>query len=214
MGTISASSIADRASALLNDLNKVHWSGPFLMDGINTAQREIVRLKPVANTLTFNYQTVPGTKQTIPAGNLSLVHAGRNMGADGATSGRVITFVDKHKLDQYLPDWQAAPANSEAVHYTQIKGENKDFYLFPPQPNTPWEIEITCNVLPDNVLDASDPITLDDEYQDAIFYYIMFYSHSQESKSAEKSKAAGFYNLFLTTLGIQQSTEATNKAPR
>lgn len=214
MGTVTALDLIQRANKTLNDIAGTRWDNELMLDALNVGQREVVRLKPDAYLITETVKLVSGIKQTIPAGRMNLHAVTRNMGTDGSTPGDVVTYVPKDTMDQYQRGWTQATSAATVVHFTLVRDQKKTFYVFPPQPSSgQGYVEIECVGLPADV-GLTDPITLDDEYQDAMYYYMMSYALTIENKAADKNKAAGFYTMFTNALGMQSQGEKMTEAAR
>lgn len=213
MGTITAQSIIDKAEATLFDDANVRWTASELLGHLNDGQRELVAIKPDANSVNAVLALVAGTRQSQPG--IQLLKAVRNMGLDGLTPGRVITPASMETLDRMRPNWHTDTANEQAQHYLFDPRDTKVFYVYPPQPATPSKIEVVYSATPDDVA-IGDAIAVDDIYATALYYFILARAHSKETPGADVGKAAGYYNLFLGVLGQKDKGEdrALARAPR
>lgn len=215
MGTLTAQSIIDKAEATLFDDTNVRWAAAELLGHLNDGQRELVALKPDANSVNAVLALVAGTKQAVPTGGVQLLKAVRNMGLDGSTPGRAITPASMETLDRMRPGWHTDTADDEVRHYLFDPRDPKTFYVTPPQPATPGRIEVVYAATPADVA-LGDPITIDDIYATALYYFILARAHSKETPGADVGKAAGYYNLFLGMLGLKAKGEDRSfaRAPR
>ncbi len=214
MGTITAQSIIDKAEATLFDDTNVRWSVSELLGHLNDGQRELVAIKPDANSVNAVLTLVEGTKQSVPG--VQLLKVVRNMGLDGATPGRAITPASMETLDRMRPDWHADTANNEVRHYLFDPRDPKTFYVTPPQPSTPGKIEAVYSATPVDVAAIGNAITIDDIYATALYYFVLARAHSKETPGADVGKAAGYYNLFMGVLGLKAKGEdrSFSRAPR
>lgn len=211
MGTIVAQSIVDKAAQKLLDDGNVRWTEAELLSDLNDGQREIVLLKPSAGAVTEVVQLVAGTRQTIPPGGVELLHVVRNMGLDGSTPGRAITPLSMETLDRYEPDWHAASAAIAAKHYLFDARDPKSFYVTPPQPGAPGQVEIVYAKAPADVL-IGESIAVDDIYAPALLSYVMARAHSKETPGADQTKAAAYYSMFREALGLKSAAEDRTRA--
>jgi hypothetical protein len=206
MGNITAQSIMEKAKVTLLDETNVRWTSPELLTHLNDGQRELVALKPDANTVNAVLTLVAGTRQSIPASGVQLFKIVRNMGMDGNTPGRAVTPASMETLDRTRPNWHAEAANAEVQHYMFDPRDPKTFYVTPPQPETPSRIEAVYAASPADVAIGA-PINIDDIYATALYYFIMARAHAKETPGADTGKAAGYYNLFLGVLGLKAKAE-------
>lgn len=206
MGTIIAQSIVDKAEATLFDDANVRWAETELLGHLNDGQRELVAIKPDANPVNAVLQLVAGTRQALPAPGTQLFKVVRNMGLDGATPGRVITPISMETLDRMRPDWHTDTADAQAQHYMEDPRDASTFYVYPPQPEAPGQVEVVYAATPTDVAIGA-PISVDDIYATALYYFIMARAHSKETPGADVGKAAGYYNLFLGVLGLTSKGE-------
>lgn len=206
MGTIIAQSIVDKAEATLFDDANVRWAETELLGHLNDGQRELAALKPDAYSVNAVLQLVAGTRQALPAGGTQLFKVVRNMGLDGATPGRVITPISMETLDRMRPDWHTETANEQAQHYMADPRDTSIFYVYPPQPVAPAQVEAVYASTPADVAIGA-AIAVDDIYATALYYFIMARAHSKETPGADQGKAAGYYSLFLGVLGQKSQGE-------
>lgn len=209
MGTTVASEIIGRASTILLDATNTRWSQPELLDWLNVGQRAIVQIRPDASAVTQAVQLAAGTKQTIPAGAVRIMRVRRNMGANGTTPGRAIRSVEFEVLDAQNPGWHTDDAAQVVRHVLFDPADPRVFYVWPPQPtDTPHQVEAVLSMVPDEVEDTDDPITLDDIYTDVLLDYILMRAYQKDSAYGENSrKAALFGQSFLTALGVKATAD-------
>jgi len=215
MSTIIAQSIIDRAGKLLQDITKVRWTEPELLEWLNDGQREIVNLRPDANPKNIAVVMVTGTKQNIPATGIRLIDIVRNMGTDGLTPGRGVRIVDREVLDSQLPDWHASTPAAESKHYCFDARDPKQFYVYPPQPAvSPGFLELVYSEAPADILIGA-VITIDDVYSNAILDYIMYRAYSKDAEyAANPARATSHYQAFALSLGMDEKNLAKNNPNR
>lgn len=224
MGTILASTIATRASALLNDEGNDRWSAAELLTYLIDGEKEICLIKPDAYIVNVSYQlALNATKQNIPDGTNSYIdpddstiEAGiqlldivRNMGSDGETPGNVITLVDMEQFDMAYPGWHTATAAATVVHYMFREKDPKRFYVYPKQPATAmgW-IEIVMAAIPGTIASSATAINLDDIYQNPLIDFVMYKAFMKDAEyAANADLASRYYNSFKTSLITREMRE-------
>ena len=144
---------------------------------------------------------------SVPELLASLNDGQRQDSVDGATPGRAITPASMETLDRVRPNWHTDTASVDARHYLFDPRDPKTFYVTPPQPTPAGKIEAVYAATPADVAAASNPITIDDIYATALYYFILARAHSKETPGADTGKAAGYYNLFLGVLGLKAKAE-------
>lgn len=210
MGTIKVGEVVTRVSRLLVDESGISWTQDDLIDYLNDGIKELIVVKPDASTITESLLLVQGTKQTVPAGRYQLIDVTRNMGLNGSTPGRAITSIAIEELDNEDPDWHLA-SNEKAVveHYIYNRhSDRKCFYVYPPQPSAPEQVEIVASAIPDGKLDLQDTLPVDDIYVPALRNYMMSVAYAKDAKDiTHQAKSISFYNMFAQLTGAQKVTE-------
>ena len=224
MGTILASTIATRASALLNDEDNDRWSTAELLTYLNDGEKEVCLIKPDAYIVNVSYQlALSATKQNIPDGTatypdpdsntipagIALLDIVRNMGTDGETPGNVITLVDMEQFDMAEPGWHTATASATVQHYMFRETDPKRFYVYPKQPASSmgW-IEIVMAAIPIDIASSATAINLDDIYQNALIDFVMYKAFMKDAEyAANADVAARYYNSFKTALITKELRE-------
>lgn len=222
-----ASDIMSDAALLLLDEDFVRWPLSEIAGWIDRGVETIITVKPSAKSKTAVLTLVAGTKQTLPDEEniVQLLDIVRNMGADGATPGRMIRQTARSELDSNEPNWHNSakvPYRSEVRQFVFDENLPKTFWVYPGNDAT-GKIESIVSYLPDSVVsrhtgDASDISTweivvdLDDQYRPALLDYVMWRALSKEDVAATFQKATAFFQSFQTALGVQVQVEAANAA--
>ncbi len=197
--------ITDAVAAELQDPNHVRWGLPKLLGYVNAAQRAVALVRPDATATTAAVQLVAGTKQSLPAGGQRLLKVVRNMGADGATPGRVIHKTDMSALDRFDPDWHlASKAKSAVLEYVYDDRVPKTFYVNPPVPASPAvHVELSHSATPTDVTDAGDQLSIDDIYEPALRHWALYLAYSLNVEQRNANRAATHYQGFFNVLGVK-----------
>lgn len=221
MGTLTGLVIANRAWTLVNDTvvsnSGTRWKAAEATLWLSDAQREVVMLLPSAYTRRAVPTTQAGTRQTFAglsiADGLQPLRIPRNFSADGTTPGRAITPRPMAWIDDQRPTWHSdAPAVAE--HWFYDPADPKAFYLWPPAPGN-TKIELVYSALPADLANLSATIVLDDEYANAMGYYLLFRFFSKGAAySKNPALANGYYQLFAQVLGVRLTGLQANNATR
>lgn len=211
---MQVSALLTRASRLLFDQARQHWTEPELIDGLNDGAREIVMVKPTANAVSAAIAMVAGTRQAIPDGDIQFLRAIRNMGADKQTPGAAVTPGDWQAMDAFNPNWHMDTAADEVVHWFYDDRDPRHFYCWPPNTGK-GSLEIVDSAAPVVVTDPNDPLPLPDIYANALLSYLLYRAWSKASKDANsQKKAADAYTMMLNSLGIFDRAQASVDARR
>jgi len=206
---ILASTIINRVSAQLLDINNVKWSRTQLLDWINVGQRVIVVAQPSATNTIAAVQLVPGTRQAIPSDGWLLLDVLRNMGASGTTPGRVIRLISRKLLDAFNPNWNSDTQADPVTNYLFDPQDQLAFFVYPPSTGNNW-IEINYSALPVPLAVESSPLDLPDAYEEALTHYLMFRALSKSAEFGDATGASNYLNLFNVTLGVKMNAEQVN----
>lgn len=202
MGTILASDVIEKAQTVLMDATGTRWPvATELLGWLCDGQREVVVFKPNAFVKNLALQLAAGTKQTLPTDGVQLIDVVRNMGANGLTPGRVVRITEREGLDAADPNWHTGTASAQARHYVYSLLDPKHFYVYPPQPAVaPGYVEVIYGAVPGDVA-LTDPIAVDDIYQNVLVDYILYRAFSKESEySADGGRTSAHQNAYLSAL--------------
>ena len=222
MATTKVIDIVRRAEKILNDEGAVRWTRLELQDWINDAYKEIVLLRPDANSQTATVTLAAGTRQKLSdAGTINLPTALRvldvirNMAA--TSNKRAVRFVDRRVLDDQLSGWHAETQSVNVVHWMFDIRTPKEFLVYPPA-TALAQIELAYSSVPTaHALGASalDPagndatvINLDDIYANVILDYLLYRAYSKDAEyAANGQRAINHINSFNASLGAKTTTD-------
>lgn len=185
---VIAQEICDEAARTLFD-DGTRWPEAELFGYLKDAQRDIVVMKPAANTVNELVQLVAGTRQALPDGGISLVDVGGNYGLDGATPGRGVTQIARKELETFKPQWRADAPSVEAKHFIYDDRDPAHFELWPPQPDPAGYVELSYSATPAVIANIADPITLPDIYKSPLYYLVLAKAYSKTSGTQDFAKA-------------------------
>lgn len=207
MATVDAKTIIDRASLLLNDVSATRWTTAELLNYLNEGQLVIAAEVPNANTITANKLLVAGSKQTAPIDAIRIESFIRNMGVSGTAPTSVIREVKQEAMDAYVPGWTSATAATDVIHVIyNPDDDNETFYVYPPQPVTPTNIEIVYAQVPATIANATagTKITVADYYQSALTDFVLYRAYLKDSEYGNQfTKAQQAYESFTQAIGLK-----------
>ncbi|MDX8384664.1 MAG: DUF6682 family protein, partial [Ghiorsea sp.] len=203
MGTLVAQDTIVRAQTLIQDITGVRWLDSELLNYLNDGQREVANLKPSATAVNTTVALIAGTKQSIPANGVSLIDVIRNVVA--TLPSKAVTLIDRNVLDTQVRGWhsQAAAADGEVDHFIFDNRDPKSFYVYPQSPATPNSVDIVYSAAPVDValLNATNVITIDDIYGNALLDYILYRAYSKDADFAGNvQRATMHYTAFMQSI--------------
>lgn len=216
---MKVSDILSRTGRLLSDPTHVRWAVDELVDYINDAQKQIVLLRPDANSRNEPFQLTAGSRQEIPASGLQLLRITRNLGQDGQTPGRVVYPTLRSALDAETPEWHTSqgPAVQHYIYDPQV--DRKVFYVYPSVAGD-WYLEISYSSTPADVpvpTSGNDPeLELSDQYINPIVDWVLYRCWAKDAEYAGNVQRAGMHEQsFYQQLGVKaESVMAMNPTRR
>lgn len=206
MALIPTNIIADVARDLA-DPNKTRWTQDELISYLNSALRQIVLVRPDANSVVSTVQLVAGTKQAIPANGLALLDVVRNMGPAGAAPGKPIKKADRATLDAADPTWHSRTAKTVVNNFAFDERFPSAFYVSPPvHASTQVWVELAYSKAPTEVTSANlgTAIELTDVYEGPIKDFMKRCAYKKEISSQGSQVLAGsFEQSFYNALGVK-----------
>ena len=214
--------IVRRAEKILNDESGVRWTRPELQDWINDSYKEIVLLRPDANSATATVTLAVGTRQKLgDAGSINLPSAlrvldvVRNMAV--TSNKRAIRFMTRRVMDDQLPGWHAETGSVNVVHWMFDIRTPKEFLVYPPatslaQVELAYSSVPTAHALTSAALDPAGAdttvINIDDIYANVMLDYLLYRAYSKDAEyAANGQRAINHINAFNASLGAKTSTD-------
>lgn len=213
--TISAQSIVQRATDLLQDQTSVRWPVNELIRWLNDAQRAIVKVRPDAMNTTATMTLAAGSRQDLDNASLTplpakLIEITRNMAAS-STKGAV-TLVPRQILDAQTPGWHNIAGSVNILHYMFDARDPKTFYVYPPALATA-QLEVMYAAYPTDIVTVADGslytavngnLSLPDIYADDVLNLVMFRAYSKDSEYAgNENRATTYLNMVTSSLGAE-----------
>ena len=210
---VTAQTILTRVrNQLIDDLPTKRWSDDELLRWLSDGQRTIVALDPSLGNVVDSQKLVIGTQQTLPPGAFMLLDIQRNMGDDGLTPGRVVTVVDRENLDRVDPNWHASLRSDVTLHYIYDPKQPTIYYVYPPSTGANY-LEVARATSPPDLTKLTDPITIEDLYQTALFDYVMFRAHQKDSDYAAGGVVAQNYLQLFQMFGQGHEAAKLDASP-
>lgn len=213
--TITAKSIVQRATDLLQDQTSVRWPANELVRWLNDAQRAIVKARPDSMNTTATMTLATGSRQNLADGELAFVPAKlieitRNMAAS-STKGAV-RLVSRQMLDAQTPNWHNIPPVVNILHYMFDPRDPKTFYVYPPALATA-QLEVMYSAYPADIVEPAEGslytavtgnLSLPDIYADDVLNLVMFRAYSKDSEFAGNAdRAASYLGMVTASLGAE-----------
>lgn len=204
-----AKDVMQQASTVLQDTGAVHWTPPELLSYLNEGVREIVAIKPNANSQTVELTLAAGTKQTLDPQYTVLSRAIRN-----SPSNKPIRVLDRREtLDNIIPGWMNTATLAHNIDVSYIIHDLTDprtFYVAPGALAT-TKIEVVVGVMPEAIAPPANPldianytgtVALPDVYRNALIDYVLYRSFSKDAGiPGAAQRAQGHKQLFDNAIG-------------
>jgi hypothetical protein len=217
--TITAQSILERATDLLQDKGSIRWTMGELVRWLNDAQRTVIKLRPDSMNVTATMTLATGPRQDLDDASfvllpVKLVEITRNVAA--TSKKKAVRLVERSILDAHEPGWYSLPSTVNIQHYTFDPRDPKTFYSYPPA-TTLAQLEVKYSAYPsdidapaDNALygDVTGDISLPDIYADDLLNIVMFRAYSKDAEFSDKAALAANY-LTLVTASLGAEIQAT-----
>ena len=216
----AARDVMKRAATTLQDVDGVRWPATELHGYLNDGLREIVALKPNANTKTVTLSLASGTLQTLPAQYTVLSRVVRNIDSAGTGGRAVRPIADRSIMDAQIPGWQHSevlPFAKTVVHVIHDMVNPRAFCVVPGN-NGAGQIEAVVGAIPAAVPLPASPTSFDDYtatvdipdlYQNALVDYMLYRAHSKDNGMPNAAaRAQAHFELFrgaLTNLANAES---------
>lgn len=221
------------------------WPEIELVVYANYAQRAIAKYLPQAGSRVDAIKLLPGTKQDLtrvlaanilpgdgstPADvhGIALLDLVRNMGANGATPGRVVRLIDRYTKDTNDPLWHTK-TGAEIREYVHDKQTPRIFYAVPGVPSAGpdvW-IEVSWMAEPRAIAAGGEPgsevyayagpstalMGIHDQFIEDAHNYVVAMASLKRSKNTENMQRASVHTTLFTSSINTQATVLTGVNP-
>lgn len=209
MATVRVVDLISRALTLLQDPNAVRWPVLELQQWLNDSYREIMALRPDANSVTGQFTCASGPRQVLTtqfSEAFALLDVLRNLG--DSSKGRAVRAVARKVLDDQFPDWYTERETENIEFYVPVPSQRKEFLVYPPAKDTAV-LEVVYAVLPTahsmseaQLLnpESTDTINLDDGYANAMLDYMLFRAYSKDTDAGNSERAVLYRQSMVSSL--------------
>jgi hypothetical protein len=221
MASIKVVDIISRVRRTLQDTTSVRWTLPELQDYINDSYRDIVNLRPDANTATADFTCVVGPRQDLTTQISSatrLIEVVRNVAATSAKGA--VRLVNRRQLDDQRRGWYAETASIDTQHYVFDPRVPKEFLVYPPA-TVQTQLEVVYAAVPPahaltevqlGTPSTAELIRLDDSYGNVIQDYVLYRCYTKDAEYASNAqRAVAHYQAFQTALGVSAQANAASQ---
>jgi hypothetical protein len=221
MATVKVVDLIVRAKTLLQDEDFVRWSVTELQYWLNDAYKELVGIRPDANTQTSEYACVAGPRQVITssfANAIRLVEVVRNLATTSNKSS--VRLTSRKSLDTQQRSWYSETPTVNIELYMFDPRTPKEFLVYPPA-TTAARLEVIYSVLPaDHTLSeaqlvnqaTAETIRIDDIFSTALLDYMLYRAYSKDAEQpAMAARAVAHYQAFQSALGVKQQVDAASQ---
>jgi hypothetical protein len=207
--------LAKKVAKVLNDDDNIRCTVDELAMWFNSAQRDIVSMKPDTLTANGTITMVPGTKQSaasvtvggVTKTGLRLLDVIRNTG----THQRAIRPRQREVLDTTMPEWHSSTTSAEVKFFMFDERDPLTFYNYPPQPSTgTGTVEALVSVAPTDVTVAANGqsftdgqlLSVSDLHESNMIDLMLARALSKDSKIiGNMQRAQAHYAAAATSLG-------------
>lgn len=221
MATVKVVDLIARAQTLLVDTTATRWAATELQYWLNDSYREIINIRPDANTQTGTHTCAAGYRQDITTGfatALKLLDVISNVAA--TSNKKSVRLVDRRALDDQRPGWYTETATVNIEKYMYDQRLSTEFLVYPPA-TTLAQLEVLYSVVPTphtlTALQLVDPtntevIKINDSYANAILDYILYRAYTKDSDQPNNAaRAVAHYQAFQASLGVKNQTDAATQ---
>lgn len=224
--SFTAAYVMQQVGRIVQDVDAVRWSAPELADYINDGLNEIVRLKPNAHPETITIDLTSGTKQTVPAGYLTISRAIRNIASDDSPGRMIDTLTSLELMNDLWPGWHTTsvlPFRALVAAVVHDIADPRTFYVAPGNDGTgrieamvgsyPTAITLTANSDPTTYTETVD---IADVYRMPLVNYVTHRCYAKDALvpgAAERSAAhlALFNEAIIGFAAVEAATTISGK---
>lgn len=199
--------LAAMAAAILMDTAKVRWTPAQHEVNMNAALRDVVDLRPDANTKTKTLSLAPGVTQQISSQGLYLVDVVCNLGLNGNIPGRSPRRIDLQTMTAARRDWRTDPAHGVVRNFMLNPGNPREFYVWPPQPDPAHHIQVLQPEYPPAVkLGASTDFPLPETFVNPVVHLSLSFGW-QKAIGGDLNRSAFHRREAMQMLGLSGKSQ-------
>lgn len=174
-----------------------------LLDYLCAGQVQVVVLKPDANTK-VDWLTLDDTvsRQSLPADGIVPLQVIQNA-ATGTQTGRAIQLMDRQDLDAMDPLWPTR-TGTDVEGWVYDDRDSKGFLVYP---RATGDVYVVYSAVPDRVQAKTDPISLSDTYENALYHWVLAHAYAKNAKRGDVAKFNLHMQMFRSALGLKAEAE-------
>lgn len=213
--SLTASSIVQRATDIVQDKTSVRWTADEMVRWLNDAQREIALIRPDAFSTYASIALVAGSRQSLPVTAVKLIDITNNTGtgSNPTLTKNAIRQVPRRPLDEQLPGWHGLTGVTTILHYMYDPRDPRTFYVYPPAASTGAAVNAIYAVYPTDVAAPAlgadytgvvGNINVPDIFANAVLDFILYKCYSKDSDYAGNAqRALAHYTTFVNSMGAE-----------
>ena len=191
--------ISTRAGYVLSDPDAIRWTPVERELWINDGIRELLGAVPSAYVKHATVRLAPGEVQSVPADCRKLMEI-RVSQMQGAYGWKCPRLVSREMLSLVRPAWMNKIGDGDVREYFYDPGDPERFYVYPPQPDEPGEVELIYQAVPPWVA-LGDVFPLREDYAMAVLNYVLYRAYSKDAEFAGNAQIAlTYYQGFKAAL--------------
>lgn len=211
--------IADVRTTLL-DADVTRWPSVELQRWLNAGYREIVGLRPDANSHTAILNCVAGPRQSLttqfPAA-LRLLDVTRNVAI--TSNGGAVVPAKRDALDDTRPGWASETSTVDIEMFIFDPRLPKEFMVYPPA-TSDAQLEVMYSLMPavhalsESQLNSANAalINIDDSFANPLIDYVLYQAFRKDSgNQINMARSASHYQSMREGLGLTASVNAATK---
>lgn len=175
-----------------------------MLNYLTDAMRQTVLNRPDASAKVVVMKLERGShRQKIPAGNVMLLKATRNMGVDGETPGRPLTMTTREAMDAC---YGAMDIESDVVlQYAFVQATPEYFWVYP-MPSDTCYLELECSSDVKQLRDMSDTLPLSDIWAEPLREYVLYRAYSLNGASqVDNARAQSHLQQYYLAIGNERA---------
>lgn len=218
MSTVKVVSLLDRAATLLLDDGFDRWTTSELQYWLNDGYRELLNLRPDANTVSTEFTCQVGSRQV-----LSYADASRLMTVSHNTASiskkYSVDLVSRTSLESQRRGWRNETPTVNIEQYVFDPREPLEFEVYPPASAAArlwikYAAFPAAHTLTDEQLanlNTAEVIRVSDSFANALLDYILYRAYSKDGEDGNAGKAAAYYGAFRTAIGEKSQSDAASQ---
>ncbi len=222
MATVTVVSLINRAQTILQDTSDpgVRWPVLELQDWLNDSYREIINIRPDANSESGAFTCAAGTRQVLTtqfANAIRLLDVVRNLAETSAR--KAIRHIDRDILDDQRRTWHAEAGSVDIEYFMFDPRLPREFLVYPPA-STAAQVEVVYSSVPTNhtlteaqltSAPSSETIKIIDSYANAMLDYMLYRAYSKDAEyAANAQRALAHFTAMQNALGVKTQSDVAH----